>query len=181
MRFISFDMSTKFLAYALWDDGELVEYGKVLPEGVEDNSIGSFSSILAHEFSGLGIDTVVYEAAFMATNVMVVKQLSKVTGSMIGSFHTMGCRKFIAVPPITWQTGIGVPRTTPAKMLELRNTHSDKTNSWIKNKDRDNRKQKIVDYVNTRFNKEFTLKDNDITDAIALGCYAMAQHPELGE
>lgn len=181
MRFISFDVSTKFLAYALWDDGELVEWGKVLPEGVEDNSIGSFSSILSNEFSGLGIETVVYEAAFLGTNVMVVKQLSKVTGSMIGAFYTMGARRFISIPPITWQTGIHVGRTSPAKMLELRNAFPDKSNSWLKNKDRERRKQLIVDYVNEKFNKEFTLQDNDLTDAIALGCYAIMQHPELGE
>jgi hypothetical protein len=181
MMFISLDMSTKFIAYALWDDGELVEWGKVLPEGKDDNSVGSFSSILTEAFSGIKIDTVVYEAAFLGNNVMTVKQLSKVTGSMIGAFHTMGTRRFIAVPPITWQTGINVGRTPPAKMLELRNAHPDKTNSWLKNKDRENRKQLIVDYVNEKYKQDFSLKDNDITDAIALGDYAIKMHPELGE
>lgn len=181
MIFISFDMSTKFLAYALWDSGELVEWGKVIPEGTEDNGIGSFSSILIDAFDSIEIEAVVYEAAFLGTNVMTVKQLSKVTGSMIGAFHSMGARKFFAIPPITWQTGINVGRTPPAKMLELRNQFPDKTNSWLKNKDRENRKQLIIDHVNERFKTEFTMKDNDIADAIALGEFAMGKYPELGE
>jgi hypothetical protein len=181
MKFVSIDVSTKFLAYTLWQDGKILKTGKIFPSTAGDEGVGSLGHAVAKEFSRhKDIDAVVYEAAFMGNNVMVVKGLSKTTGAFITGFYSIGVRNFKAVPPITWQTHIGTGRTSPADLAALRNTYKGKSASWIKSKDRENRKQKIIDYVNKRFNKRLKMEDNDIADSIGLGCYAMDHWPELG-
>lgn len=180
MKFVSIDVSTKFLAYTLWEDGKILKTGKVFPSTTGDEGVGSLGAAVMKEFSRhKNIDALVYEAAFMGNNVMVVKGLSKTTGAFITGFYAIGVRRFHAVPPITWQTHIGVGRTSPANLTILRNANKGKSASWIKNKDRENRKQLIIDFVNKRFRKRLTMDDNDIADSIGLGCFALDKWPEF--
>lgn len=171
MRYISLDVSTKFLAYALWKDGALEGYGHVYPSGSGDEGAGSISIEIQRLFKKAKIDIVVYESAFLGKNVEVVKSLSKFTGSMIGGFYMCGVREFCSVPPITWQNGIGVGRTPRAEMDILRKKHPNRSASWIKNVDRENRKQLVINYVNEKYNVRFSMQDNDLADAIAIGNY----------
>lgn len=171
MIIVTLDISTKYVAYALWIDDELAKYGKLHVMGKGDEAIGSMSTLVTTEFDGIGVDRVVYESAFLGSNVNVVKQLSKSIGSVVGAFYTLGVREYIAVPPITWQTGIGVGKTSYKDKERLRSRYPDKGMSWLRSKDRENRKQKIIDYVNGRFDKRFTMEDNDVADAIGIGCY----------
>jgi hypothetical protein len=180
MKFVSVDLNTKFLAYTLWNNGKIVKTGTIFATTTGDEGAASFASAIVKEFARhKNIDVLVYEAAFMGRNVMVLKALSKVTGSMLAGFYELGVRDFRAVPPITWQTHIGVGRTSPANMKVLRNTYKGKTASWIKNKDRENRKQLIIDFVNKHFKKQLTMEDNDIADSIGLGCYALDNWADL--
>lgn len=171
MTTISLDISTKFIAYALWNDNQLIEYGKLYSDGIGDIAIGSMATRVIQKFYNTTIDTVVYESAFLGTNVNVVKQLSKTIGSIIGAFYELGVRRFIAIPPITWQTGIGVGKSTQKDKDYLKKKYPNKSISWLKNKDRENRKQKVIDFVNGMYNKTFVLADNDIADAIGIGHY----------
>lgn len=175
MRYVTVDMSTKFLAYALWNDGKLVEYGKIYPTGSHDEAVGSITGAVASEFARRRIQRVIYEGAFLGKNVNVVKGLSKTTGAMIGGFYQIGVREFGAIPPITWQTGIGVGRSSKTEVERLRKQFPSRSLTWIKNKDRENRKQLIIDYVNNKHNLKLTMEDNDIADAIGIGDYMWAQ------
>jgi Holliday junction resolvasome RuvABC endonuclease subunit len=121
----------------------------------------------------------VYESAFFATNADVLKELSKVTGAVLGALYHLGAKEFRSVPPITWQTFIGVGKTSVPQQLELRNKYPNKSTSWLKNKDRQNRKGLIIDYVNSRFGTNHDMSTNDEADAIGVGCYAMNKWPEL--
>jgi Holliday junction resolvasome RuvABC endonuclease subunit len=175
MRFVTVDMSSKFLAYALWDDDSLVGFGKVFPSGSSDVAIGSVTGAVISEFKELGIQRVVYEGAFLGANVNVVKILSRTTGAMIGGFYQVGVREFGSIPPITWQTGIGVGKSPRVEVERLRKQYPDKSASWLKNKDRNNRKQLIVDYVNEKHGLQLSIDDNDVADAIGIGDYIWQQ------
>lgn len=171
MRYVTVDMSTKFLAYALWENDKLLGYGKVFPEGRDDNAIASFATQIEKTFDGTGVEFVVYESAFLGKNVNVVKGLSKATGSMLGGFYHLGVHGFKAVPPITWQTGIGVGRTSKPNLDALRKKYPNRSLTWIKTKDRENRKQLIIDLVNKEYGLNLKMEDNDIADAIGIGLY----------
>lgn len=179
MKFVSVDVSTKFLAYALWEDGNLIGYGKLFPKGTHDAAIGSFAETVIAEFMRAGVQRVVYESAFLGKNVNVVKGLSKATGSMIGGFYACGVLDFVAVPPITWQTGIGVGRTKPAELEKLKKKFPRRSMTWIKNKDRENRKQLVIDLMNKRYGLKLTMDDNDVADAIGIGYHHMINSDEF--
>ena len=167
---VTLDMSSKFLAYAVWEDGNLLSYGKIYPNDNGDNAIGSYARIILATFDP-PIHMVVYESAFMGNNANVMKVLSKVAGSVVAGFYLLGVRKFVAVPPITWQNGIKVPKTSKESYQELRDRNPGRSQSWLKSQDRLNRKQKIIDVVNARFGLSLTMEDNDIADAIGIGCH----------
>ena len=171
MKYVTVDMSTKFLAFAVWEDDRLLEYGKIFPRGSGDLAAASFTDAVIKRFRGEGIDRVIYESAFLGVNVNVVKMLSKTTGAMLGGFYHLGVNEFAGVPPITWQTGIGVGKTSKSDMEKLRAKYPSRSSSWVKNKDRENRKQMIVDYVNKKHGLDLELADNDIADAVAIGDY----------
>jgi Holliday junction resolvasome RuvABC endonuclease subunit len=173
MKIITLDISTKFVAYAVWDNKELVGMGKIFSEGKGDEALASYGHKVSSVFRDANIEGVVYEAAFMGNNVNVVKALSKATGSVLAGFYEIGIHRFGSVPPITWQTGIGVGRTSREQIKELHVRYPRRSRSWIKNKDRENRKQAVVDIINKRFGLNLELKDNDLADAIGIGCYLL--------
>lgn len=173
MIFVALDISTKFVAYSMWNGKELVQYGKIYVSGTGDEGIGSLASAVMREFDGAGVDVVIYESAFLGNNVNVVKQLSKTTGSIIGAFSLIGVSQFLSVPPITWQTGIGVGKTSVKEKEALAKRFPGKSTSWLKNKDRENRKQKVIDFVNREYDKNFVMSDNDVADSIGIGHYAL--------
>jgi hypothetical protein len=179
MNIISVDLNTKYIAYAHFSDGALIEYGRVLFESTLDNKIGSVTSKIIEKFDGYPVDIVVYENSYLANSPKTMSDLSKVIGAMIGGFYYIGVHRFVGVMPITWQNGIGVKRTTPENMLIMKNRYPDKSMSWIKAKDRSNRKQLIIDHVNAKYSIALSMDTNDEADAIGLGTYAMQKWPEL--
>lgn len=173
MKIVTLDLNTKFIAFGYFIDNELIEYGKVFFDGQADSKIGSVAEKIVDKFEGYQIDLVVYESSYLANSPKVAIEISKVIGSLIGGFYILGFRKFIGIPPITWQTGIGVGRTSTKAMVELKARYPDKSITWIKNKDRANRKQLIIDVVNKRYDLTLTYDDNDIADAIAIGIHVI--------
>lgn len=180
MKFVTIDMSTKFLAYAVWSGTKLVRYGKVFPEGVGDLAAGSITQAVVTAFKKDKIERVVYESAFLGKNVNVVKGLSKTSGAMLGGFYILGVRDFISVPPIVWQNGIGVGRTTKANLDKLRAKNPGRSTTWIKTRDRENRKQLIIDFVNKNYKLTLKYEDNDLADAIAIGHFEIQKWTNNG-
>lgn len=172
MNVVSVDVGTKFVAYAVWDGTALMEYGKAHAHGSGDAGIGSLAEAIVDIFyHKYHVYRLVYESAFLGTNVNVTKQLSKAIGSTIAAFYIEGVREFASVPPITWQTGIGVGKSTYKEKERLRLKYPDKSVSWLRNKDRENRKQKVIDLVNAKYGLQLVMDDNDVADAIAIGWY----------
>jgi Holliday junction resolvasome RuvABC endonuclease subunit len=177
MKYVTVDMSTKLLAYAMWDDDQLIEYGKIFPSGTADTALASFADATAEKFGEVYLDLVVYESAFLGKNVSVVKSLSKATGAMLGGFYMVGVDRFRAIPPITWQTGLGVGKMSQSDYEKLSAKHPTASRNWIKSKDRERRKQAIIDIVNKECGLDLQMKDNDIADAIGIGLFYWRTRP----
>jgi Holliday junction resolvasome RuvABC endonuclease subunit len=173
MSIVSFDISTKHLAYAVFTNGELKEYGKLDLMNNADDRIGSVAEVVYNKFKSYDIPVVIYENGYLANSPKTLMELSKISGSLIGGMRLAGVAKFIAIPPITWQVGIGVGPTSPLEMDKLNKKYPGRKISWIKSKNRENRKQLIIDFVNKEFGLELTMKENDQADAIALGYYVL--------
>jgi hypothetical protein len=169
--FASFDMGIKHIAFAVFDE-TLIDYGRITISGRADTIIGSTTIQVFERFDGVGIDTVVYENGYLANSPKILMDLSKITGAVLGGMWMVNANRSIPVPPITWQTGIGVGRTSEENYNILRTKYSDKSIPWIKKRDRENRKQLIIDFVNKTYDLELKMDKNDEADAIALGHYA---------
>ena len=169
---VSFDINTKYVAFALFDDdNSLKEYGRILSNQTLDARIGSVAEVVFDKFEGYHISEMVYENGYLANSPKILIELSKVTGSLIGGMWLAGVHKASAIPPITWQVGIGVGATSPTEMDKLFKKYPGRSAGWVKSKNRENRKQLIIDFVNKQYDLELTMKQNDEADAIALGHY----------
>lgn len=176
---VSFDISTKHIAYAVFNGMDLVDYGKLYLKNSVEDRIGSVAEVVYDKFFPLDIPVVVYENGYLANSPKILMELSKVTGSLIGGMRLAGAHKFFAVPPITWQVGIGVGPTSTIEMDKLYRKYPGRKASWIKSKNRENRKQLIIDFVNREYGLELTMKENDEADAIALGHYSLGKAYEV--
>lgn len=179
MRMVTLDPSSKGIAFAVWNDNKLETYGMIYPNGSGDSGIGSFTHQILGTFDK--VDVLVYEAAYMGNNVNVLKVLSKIDGAIIAGFYLLGTKHFKSVPPITWQTGIGVPKTSKTDLQKLADQNRTRSASWVKSHDRINRKLKVIDLVNKRFGLKLTIDENDIADAIGIGCYMIDNTEVLNE
>jgi hypothetical protein len=173
--FASFDMGIKHLAFAVYDNDVLFDFGRITASNNPDSVVGFTTVQVFERFDGVGIDTVVYENGYLANSPKILMDLSKITGAMLGGMWMVNATHSIAVPPITWQTGIGIGRTSDKNYEILKRKHEGKSVSWIKQRDRENRKQLIIDFVNKTYDLELQMDKNDEADAIALGHYAKQQ------
>lgn len=179
MIVVSIDPSTICLAYAVWEDGDLLEIGKVFPSGNGDEGIASFTSKILVEFDKYAIDTVVYELPYLGINPKTAATLLKVVGAMIGGFYELNVFRFKSIPPITWQNGIGITKSSKKEFELIKKEYSNgRTISWLKAEFRRRRKQQIINFINDRYALSLNMKDNDIADAIGIGHFFW-QHLDL--
>lgn len=182
MMLVSFDINTKYIAYAVFDGVhgiELKEYGRLQLQHTVEDRVASAAEVVYNKFIDYDIPVVLYENGYLANSPKILMELSKVTGSIIGGMKLTGTTKFIAIPPITWQVGIGVGPTSTGDMAKLRKHYSNRSTSWVKNKNRENRKQLIIDFVNKEYGLSLTMKENDEADAIGLAHYMLHRKPNV--
>jgi hypothetical protein len=108
----------------------------------------------------------------------VAADLSLIQGAILGGMSLAGVEEIKSINPIAWQTFIKNGRlTTPEKQV-IRNEFPGKSDAWYKNKERDFRKQRTIEFVNKKYNR--TVSDNDVADAIGIGHYAIFNWDRLG-
>ena len=74
------------------------------------------------------------------------------------------------VAPITWQSYIGNKNLTKQEKLDMKKSFPDKSASWYNNKSREMRKQRTLDFFNTKFG--IALESDNVSDAFGLAWYA---------
>lgn len=167
------DMSSTSLAFSVFEQSSLSQWGKVYIDG-SDNF--SKCGDVIKKFSGLCSlvqpDLVVFESSTYVNNNAVMKQLSMVFGAASGVAINSGAQ-VQDVPPTTWQSYIGNPANSKKQKQEFAAANPEMSDSKIKVELRRARKQKNIDFVKNNYS--VIIDDDDVADAICVGHYAVGK------
>lgn len=179
-NFVSIDANTTSIAFAYWENEELQYVGKIFWEGKTNyEKVADAAKKLSAAFQKVAkTETVVIEHTVFMNSPKTAADLALVQGAILAALSTAGVSEIKSINPIAWQTFIKNGRlTTPEKQL-IRNEFPGKSDAWYKNKEREFRKQRTIEFVSKRYDR--TVTDNDIADAIGIGHYAIFNWERLG-
>lgn len=168
----SIDASTNSLAFAIFSDNALQQFGKINFQGINTYAkVKDAARKTLAFFKNFKIDAIVIEHTVFINSPKTAADLALVQGAMLGAAGIAGIKVAGSVNPISWQSFIGNPKLTPAEKKELEETYPNKSKNWYQNRSRDIRKIRTIQFVNTYYDKN--IDDNDIADAIAIGHWAI--------
>jgi Holliday junction resolvasome RuvABC endonuclease subunit len=172
IRICSIDASTNNLAFAIFENDSLINYGKIDFVGKDIYAkINDAAEKTGPVFEKFNIDAIVIEHAVYINSPKTMSELSMVQGALLGSAMRSGIKRVGSTNPITWQTYIGNGKLTKEARSLIRKTNPGKSDSWYKQFERETRKQKTINFIN--INYDLNIEDNDIADAIGIGHYAI--------
>jgi Holliday junction resolvasome RuvABC endonuclease subunit len=178
-KIVTVDASTTSIAYAVFEDKELVLNGKVefLGKNVYEKISSAIGSVV-DVIKDIAPEALVIERAIFINSPKTMSELSMVQGAILAGASLAGIKMFKGTNPIAWQTYIGNGKVTKDAKLLMRKESPGKSESWYKQHEREARKQKTINFVNINYDLEIT--DNDIADAIGIGHYALRNWDKLG-
>jgi Holliday junction resolvasome RuvABC endonuclease subunit len=168
----SIDASTNSLAFAIFSDDSLKQFGKLNFQGV--NTYAKLKDAARKTlafFKQFEIDAIVIEHTVFINSPKTAADLALVQGAMLGAAGIAGIKVAGAVNPISWQSFIGNGKITKDGKLLIRKDNPGKSDSWYKSFEREVRKQKTISFVN--INYDVVIDDNDVADAIGIGHWAI--------
>ena len=169
-RVLGIDASTNSVAFCLMENNIPVKWGKIeftgsdIYEKIYDAKVKMHAMI-----DQLKSDYIVVEGAVLVRSPDAVIKLSYVYGVVIAELMASGAR-VITISPTAWQAHIGNKNPTKAEKEKLKLENPGYAESWYKNKMRNIRKQRTVDWVNDKFG--ITLTDFDVADAVGIAYYS---------
>lgn len=168
------DCSSKTFAFSVFEQGNLVMWGEIDFYGSNlYERMGSGQRRIAAFAQRLKVDKVVYESAVQVQNRKTVIDLAYSYGAAISPFIKPGVA-VDTVSPMTWQNAIGNKSFSASEKAAVKKEYPDKSDTWIKNKIREMRKQRTIDWVKKEFGIE--VESDNVSDAIALGWYAAVKN-----
>lgn len=171
-NFCSIDASTNSLAFAHFIDGDLKRYGKIRFFGNSIyQKIADTTKKTRALFEQIDTDTIVIEQTIYSNSPKTAANLALSQGALLGAASLCGVDYIGSASPMTWQNYIGNKRLSPEERAEIAKANPNKSNSWLKSKEREFRKARTIKIVNERFN--IHLGDDDVADAVAIGVYAL--------
>ena len=172
--FCAIDASTNSLAFAFYEKGTIVKYGKIKLNGKNINEkLKDISKKTALFFEELPNDIIiVIEDTIYTNSHNTAAQLAKAQGALLGGAFIGGAKESFNVSPIAWQSFIGTRLLTPAEKASIKRQFPNKSATWYKAKERDIRKHRTIDTVNKKFG--FVLDDDDVADACGIAMFSAA-------
>jgi Holliday junction resolvasome RuvABC endonuclease subunit len=168
-KVLGIDASTRSLAFCLFDNKKVIEYGEIDFEGADVYErifdAKKKTKAINHRFT---TDFIALEAAVMVRSANTGLKMAYIFGAIMGELIDDG-KKVVEVHPITWQSYIGNKNFTKAQKQEVKEIYPGKTENWYKSKIREIRKNKTIDFC--RSLGVFTDSDN-VADACGIGWYA---------
>jgi Holliday junction resolvasome RuvABC endonuclease subunit len=169
-RVLGIDASTNSIAFCLMENDKPIKWGKIeligsdIYQKIYDAKI-KMSAMLME----LKSDYIVVEGAVLVRSPDAVIKLSYVYGVVIAELMSSGA-SVITISPTSWQAHIGNKNPTKMEKDKLRFENPGHADSWYKNKMREIRKQRTVDYFNKKYNLQ--LDDFDVADAFGIAHYS---------
>jgi Holliday junction resolvasome RuvABC endonuclease subunit len=170
--FCAVDASTNNLAFAFFRGNELKKYGKIRFFGDDIyEKLGDTAHKTMAFFDLVKTKNMVIEKTIFANSPQVAANLALSQGALIGGAKLGGVDNVFGVAPMSWQSYVGTRLLTVQEKKEIRDHTPNRSASWYKAQEREQRKQKTISTVNKRFN--ISLDDNDIADACGIGMFAL--------
>ena len=169
-RVLGIDASTNSIAFCLMENDIPIKWGKInlmgndIYEKIYDAKVKMHSML-----DELKSDYIVVEGAVFVKSADAVIKLSYVYGVVIAELMATGC-KVITIAPSSWQAYIGNKNPTKEEKAAIRLKNPGYADSWYQNQLRTMRKQRTVDYFNSKYN--LTLSDFDVADSFGIAHYA---------
>jgi len=169
---LGIDNSTNSTAYALFKGTKLIDYGEFIFPGKNTfQRLVTMGEILQPlKDIASGVDTICIEKTAMINNKQTVIFLAMAAGAAIATVANQQCQ-ILEIPAMTYQSYIGNKAFSRKEKVELKANHPDKSLSWLKEEMRRIRKQRTMDFVNSKFNID--VSSDNISDAIALTAYVV--------
>ena len=168
-RVLGIDASTNSFAFCLMKGKTPVKWGEITFEGADvyerildaKNKIRSFKRELDTDF-------IVIEAAISVRSIHTGIKMAYVFGAIMGELLSDGV-EVKEVPPISWQSAINNKNFNKSEKEAVRLEFPDKSDNWIKNKIREKRKQKTIDWVEKTYG--IVLESDNVADAFGIAYY----------
>ena len=172
-KICSIDASTNNLAFAIFENSDLAAVGKISFSGIDtykkiSDSVRKTKAFFEH-FKD--VEAVVIEHTIYLNSPKTAADLALVQGAMLGGISLNGVKTIKSINPIAWQTFLGNGRLNAQEKELIRYDNPGRGDAWYKNKEREFRKQRTIDIINSTYGRRIT--DNDIADAVGVGHYAI--------
>jgi len=169
-RVLGIDASTNSVAFCLMVGDKPLRWGKIEFTGSDIYDKIYDAKVKMHAMlPQLKSDYIVIEGAVFVKSADAVIKLSYVYGVIIAELMSTGA-SVITISPTSWQAYIGNKNPTKLEKDKLRFENPGHADSWYKAKMREIRKQRTVDYFNSKYNLE--LDDFDVADAFGIAHYS---------
>jgi Holliday junction resolvasome RuvABC endonuclease subunit len=180
-KILAIDASTNSMAFSIFIDNELHKYGKINFHGKHVyEKAGDACKKLIPFLKDFDIDAVVIESAIYTNSQKTAMNLALVQGAIIGSVQISGNRSVVSCSPVAWQNWIGNKKLTKDEKLKIKQENpGEHSFSWYKQKEREFRKTRTINWVNLNF--DTNIDDDDVADAVAIGWYAGNNWNKLAE
>lgn len=168
-RVLGIDASTNSIAFCLMENDVPLKWGKIELAGMDIYDKIHDAKIKMHAMlDELKSDYIVVEGAILVRSPDAVIKLSYVYGVVIAELMSTGA-KVITISPTSWQAYIGNKNPTKEEKAAIRLKHPGYADSWYKNQIRNMRKQRTVDYFNSKYG--LSLDDFDVADSFGIAHY----------
>ena len=169
-KVLGIDASTNSVAFCLMDNGTPIKWGKIEFVGSDIYEKIYDAKVKVHAMlNELKADYIAVEGAVLVRSPDAVIKLSYVYGVVIAELMSTGS-KVTTISPTAWQAFIGNKNPTKAEKEKLRAENPGYADSWYKNKMRNIRKQRTVNWVKDKF--DINLTDFDVADSFGISYYA---------
>ena len=169
-RVLGIDASTNSVAFCLMENDKPIKWGKIEFSGADIyEKIYDAKVKMNAMLKELKSDYIAVEGAILVRSPDAVIKLSYIYGVVIAELMSTGA-KVITISPTSWQAYIGNKNPTKAEKEILRNQNPGYADSWYKNKMRNIRKQRTVDYFNKMYG--LSLSDFDVADSFGIAHYS---------
>lgn len=169
-RVLGIDASTNSVAFCLMENDHPLKWGKIEFTGADIYEKIYDAKVKMHAMlEELKSDYIAVEGAVLVRSPDAVIKLSYVYGVVIAELMSTGA-SVITISPTSWQAHIGNKNPTKMEKDKLRFENPGYADSWYKNKMRQIRKQRTVDYFNNKYG--LSLDDFDVADAFGIAYYS---------
>jgi hypothetical protein len=172
-KFCAIDASTNSLAFAVFDNNNIVTIGKINFDGktnYEKVMDACAKTKAFFEYFG-GFETIIIEHTVFMNSPKTAADLALVQGALLGAAGLTGTKTIGTVAPITWQNYLGNKKLTKEEQVAIRLKTPGKSESWYKAYERQIRKERTIKLIEIKYDK--IVNDNDVADACGIGHWAI--------